>query len=602
MAYSYFNKMRKEVAIISLVLVVLINLSVVSAIACIDSDGGISPYVKGNISGDSIAGAFVDKCNSGNLVSEKSCNAKNYWAIEYYCPNGCVDGACQGSPTSSCQEGWKCISAYHNYTQNNIGYLLSSCNWQSTDVNNLFDLTDDYYRYYYSGGTLWSPTVWSRIENCAEGCNNNQCNQAGLDDSIRIIHEPYSPRIVLSGDSLDVELTLQNNLNRQVSSVTLNLDDFKGWKKQQTTNFLTYETKDLTLSLPTTSDHTKYNPHQFQLEIEESSSGFSSNIKLLNNKYVILDKNSLTTVKQGESKNIIEEGKTYNVEIVFLDHDEARLKVNQEQFTIEEGEYHKLSDNAYLGLVDLTYYSYVGPDSFVKVALSPISQQVSCLDSDSGIDYYKKGESCFGIDCIEDTCTSSKILNETYCDGTQLKIQTYTCESGKSCINGRCTSSGSVECYDDFDCMMEATGSPYCEGDSVCIDSISYECVNDGTTQSYCDSTPIKDCTPCEEGCKDNQCISGPTPPGPGPSKECDQVGIRQSGKYCSTEYKLIRQKANTIDCENNFECQSNVCSGGSCASKVVPPSPDNIPYWIIGIIVVVALIIIVILVLLKSR
>ena len=591
--------MRKEVGIFGLVLIILMSLTFVSAVARIDSDGGINPYVKGNISGDAISGAFVDKCNSANLVAEYGCNTKNYWSIEYYCPNGCFDGACQGSPTSSCQEGWKCISAYHDYTQNNIGYLLSSCNWQSTDVNNLFDLTDDYYRYYYSGGTLWSPTVWGRIENCAEGCSNNQCNQGGLDNSIRIIHEPYSPRIILTGDPLNIVLTLQNNLNNPISNAVLSLNDFKGWKKSQTSNFLTYETKDISMPLTTTFEHAKYNPHQFQLEIKESTSGFPSDVESLNNNYVVLDKSSLTTIKQDESKNIVENGKNYNVEIVFLDRSEARLKVNQEQFTIEEGEYHKLSDNAYIGLVDLTYYSYVGPESSVSVALSPISQQVSCLDSDSGIDYYNKGQSCFGVECIEDICTTTKILNETYCDGTQLKIKTYTCESGKNCNNGRCTSSSEIECYEDLDCMMEATGSPYCEGDSVCIDSISYECINDGTTQSYCDSTPIKDCTPCENGCKDNQCISAP---GPKPSKDCDQIGIRQSGKYCSTEYRLVTQKVASITCENNFECQSNVCSGGSCVSKVVPPTPNYTLWIVLGVIGVIIFIVIILFFVLRKN
>lgn len=195
----------------------------------------------------------------------------------------------------------------------------------------------------------------------------------------------------------------------------------------------------------------------------------------------------------------------------------------------------------------------------------------------------------YNMICCIPNCTNKECGNDG-CSGI-----CGSCESGEVCSNGTCVSSGGIECNDDFDCMMEATGSPYCEGNSVCIDSISYECINEGTTQSYCNSTPIKDCTECPNGCEDNQCITSST-------KECDQIGIRQSGKYCSTNYKLITQKANTISCENNFECKTNICSEGSCASKVVPPTPNNKIFWVIGIIVIVFLIVMVLIILLRSR
>jgi hypothetical protein len=69
--------------------------------------------------------------------------------------------------------------------------------------------------------------------------------------------------------------------------------------------------------------------------------------------------------------------------------------------------------------------------------------------------------------------------------------------------------------------------------------------------------------------------------------KECDNVGLRQSGKYCSTEYKLITQKSDGVSCENNFECKINSCLDSKCGKE----QPSKLIYWIIGIVAVLIII-----------
>jgi hypothetical protein len=52
-----------------------------------------------------------------------------------------------------------------------------------------------------------------------------------------------------------------------------------------------------------------------------------------------------------------------------------------------------------------------------------------------------------------------------------------------------------------------------------------------------------------------------------GISSECESTGLRQLGKYCSFDKTWINQKAEEEICENNFECETNVCVDDVCIS-----------------------------------
>ena len=163
--------------------------------------------------------------------------------------------------------------------------------------------------------------------------------------------------------------------------------------------------------------------------------------------------------------------------------------------------------------------------------------------------------------------------------------------SGQTCLNGACSDGGIIKCNNDGDCLIEAMGSPECRDNSMCLSWISYQCINPGNTQSYCNYTSEEKCTPCPNGCENNQCIN----------KGCDQIGLRQSGKYCSAEYKLITQKANNLACEANFECKTNICTEGYCQSKI--QEPNYLIYWIIGgVIILLAVVLIVVMIVLKKK
>lgn len=48
---------------------------------------------------------------------------------------------------------------------------------------------------------------------------------------------------------------------------------------------------------------------------------------------------------------------------------------------------------------------------------------------------------------------------------------------------------------------------------------------------------------------------------------KCYPLGYRTGGKYCSGDYVFTAQSSEGMVCENNFECDSNVCVDGQCIS-----------------------------------
>jgi len=48
----------------------------------------------------------------------------------------------------------------------------------------------------------------------------------------------------------------------------------------------------------------------------------------------------------------------------------------------------------------------------------------------------------------------------------------------------------------------------------------------------------------------------------------CYPFGYRKSGKFCSENKEFVEQSSAGNKCENNFECESNICASGECVSQ----------------------------------
>jgi hypothetical protein len=143
-----------------------------------------------------------------------------------------------------------------------------------------------------------------------------------------------------------------------------------------------------------------------------------------------------------------------------------------------------------------------------------------------------------------------------------------------------------INCTNDIDCLVDGTGMPECKNNERCIPFISSKCINPGTSQSYCNDSLAERCTPCPNGCQNNQCINKPQP-----VKECETIGLRESGKYCSSQYKWANQKEDGILCENNFECKINSCFESKCGKE----QTSQIAYWTGGALAIVIILFLII-------
>ena len=58
----------------------------------------------------------------------------------------------------------------------------------------------------------------------------------------------------------------------------------------------------------------------------------------------------------------------------------------------------------------------------------------------------------------------------------------------------------------------------------------------------------------CDEGCLLNE--------------TCYPLGYRKDGSYCSDTFEFVVQLEDDSVCDNNFECESNLCVSGECLSQ----------------------------------
>ncbi len=153
-------------------------------------------------------------------------------------------------------------------------------------------------------------------------------------------------------------------------------------------------------------------------------------------------------------------------------------------------------------------------------------------------------------------------------------------------------------CNNDSDCGVE-TSVKYCSGNNLCTKQIIPNCLNAGTSNSYCDNASAgssRGCSYCNNGCQNGNCIesnnnsensSGGGVAGGSSSSgnnnqtetncggckldnKCVDIGYRNQGKYCDINGEFIIQNKASSECQNNFECDSNLCINNQCVSGSV--------------------------------
>ncbi len=210
-------------------------------------------------------------------------------------------------------------------------------------------------------------------------------------------------------------------------------------------------------------------------------------------------------------------------------------------------------------IVDL-YGNETVCDSLSSINL-PTFDDIDCIDTDGGKDYFTKGSTSGGkeqdLDNLmvkddgspilinsEDSCSNDGKVLEHYCTVKgAVKGEWVACPNG--CSNGACV--GAEEEVQTQTTTTNQTQTTTTNQTQTTHSTTENNSNSDDESDKTNQESPIN--TTCV-GCflKDN----------------CYQIGHRKSGNYCSEE-DFVEQKKGDENCENNFECVSNSCLDSKC-------------------------------------
>jgi hypothetical protein len=215
---------------------------------------------------------------------------------------------------------------------------------------------------------------------------------------------------------------------------------------------------------------------------------------------------------------------------------------------------------------------------------SCVNQTINCCtNAQCGTNAYTGSPYCQGNNVYQNyktfTCHNPGTANSYCSENTAGKLKN-TCTGNQECSNGQCINQ-TIACSTNSQCGTNAyTGSPFCQGNNVYQNYITYTCNSAGTPQSYCsNNTAGKLKTTCtsNQTCANGQCINQ--------TIACSTNSQCGTNAYTGSPYcqgNNVYQNYKTFTCHNpgtpqsycsdntapqlKTTCTSNQnCSGGQC-------------------------------------
>ncbi len=312
---------------------------------------------------------------------------------------------------------------------------------------------------------------------------------------------------------------------------------------------------------------------------------YSSRIPALNNSisFITFFEKNLT---EGSYTNLTVDGKIYQIIIWGIGQNNVIVGVNGDEKTITS----KQTSQPYYISASIGGLSFILKDYYVSTR----------SDKESYADFLIGFNASLSDECLEN----------------------WSCSSWNSCLN----SAQSRTCTDSNQCgtiISKPSENQTCNSpsppnnpvlnnntpinptpDSSCTNQCNFigekSCFNESFTQTcgYFDSSGcltwgnISQCSmgPTGRICTDNGSC-GKFPPIPNAKKDCDSIGYRRFGKYCSQDYKMINQNVDNFDCKNSYECITNNCINNKCSAII---QQNNYFIWVvIGVVILIVLLII---------
>ncbi len=190
------------------------------------------------------------------------------------------------------------------------------------------------------------------------------------------------------------------------------------------------------------------------------------------------------------------------------------------------------------------------------------STQITCNDTDGGLNYYVKGSAGKpSTASFDDVCLSVEELSEAFCNSSTNLASYVNIACPNECSDGACISENKI-CTPKYICETSPLVCPASGNQTkTCTD---VECNNGSYSENLI-------CNPGEcGGCQvDGKCI-------PYGFREKIELFNNLPGTYnvyCDIDGRLKEQKTTEngewAKCQNNYECYSNICSEGECIQAV---------------------------------
>ncbi len=480
--------------------------------ACSDTDGGIDYYVKGSLmfEGKIVA---TDSCEDGTTLREESCTLDpSYGTMStniYKCPNGCKDGACIKGEKQ--KEEVKCI--FKN-TKTEQKCYRAEYNWMYCSgigtciVTNLEGYDGEKITWKSSCGS-YAYTVLDGNNEYAEfdcsGMSNNFCQSAQCEDgSWTKCYVDGSGYCACTACQGIIIKPVCGNKVCETGEGTFCNIEMASCEAGKECKAKTAECKIIC-------------PEDCKTSIEGINAKLNEKFKLqISQPVKITDYKSI--------KIIFRDLITSQCEGATTTSQEVKAKITaaaiSETATSSEAAPALTSDG---NSVEIIKCPEVGPMAQLEIANPEImpgeeGNKILTLKLNEAKNIYDVSVSFLGYDWASKT--GWFIVNG----------QPISCPE-----HCKCDSEGYVlECRTEEKCE---------EGKRLCPDGICRE--------------------ECEAGNSTEECSYGCFY-----GDKCLPIGVRVSGLYCSITGDLLSQLQEDTGCENNFECDSNVCVVGKCISK----------------------------------
>ena len=173
----------------------------------------------------------------------------------------------------------------------------------------------------------------------------------------------------------------------------------------------------------------------------------------------------------------------------------------------------------------------------------------TCSDSDGGLNYLVKGTCSQNGIANQDLCLDANTLKEYRCSGNCVE-SLYNCKDiNKTCIDGACVEKS---CAPIYSCVYEPS---ICPSSGIQIKKCKDSECNNEDYEGEVNCNP-GECSGCE---RENKCLPFGT-----------RLGFENINYYCDIdgEFKVqrtVNEEGSWANCQNNYECESNLCSSGEC-------------------------------------